>query len=132
MKQYCMRLPKKLLLTTVAILATYFFYGQSVSGKVTDSKTNEGVGGVSVMVRSTRAGVVTTDNGSFTLKASASDVLEVSRIGYKTISVNVNGQSYISISFESTMEELGQIVLVGSRRGGRVRTESPVPVDVIN
>jgi len=27
---------------------------------------------------------------------------------------------------------LGQIVLVGSRRGGRVRTESPVPIDVIN
>ena len=127
-----MKLPKKLLLTIVAIMVTYFFYGQTVTGKVTDSKTNEGVGGVSVMVRSTRAGVVTSENGSFSIRASGTDVLEVSRIGYKTISVNVNGQSYISISFESTMEELGQIVLVGSRRGGRVRTESPVPVDVIN
>src|SRR5690349_16470455 len=104
MKQYCMRLPKKLLLTTVAMMVTLFFYGQTVTGKVSDSKTGEGVGGVSVMVRSTRAGVVTSDNGSFSLTASATDVLEVSRIGYKTIAVNVNGQSYISISFESTME----------------------------
>jgi iron complex outermembrane receptor protein len=127
-----MRLRKKLLLTTVATLATLFFYGQTVTGKIIDSKTGEPVSGVSVMVRSTRTGAVTGDNGTFSLSASANDVLEVSRIGYKTIAVNVNGTSNLNISFESTMEELGQIVLVGSRRGGRVRTESPVPIDVIN
>ena len=88
-----MRLRKKLLLTTVATLVTLFFYGQTVTGKIIDSKTGEPVSGVSVMVRSTRAGAVTSDNGTFTLSASANDVLEVSRIGYKTIAVNVNGQS---------------------------------------
>ncbi|MEO5563478.1 MAG: TonB-dependent receptor [Chitinophagaceae bacterium] len=127
-----MKLLKKLLLTTVATLVTYFFYGQPVTGKLADSKTGEPVSGASVLVRSTRAGTTTKDDGTFSVNASANDVLNISRVGYKTIAVNVNGQTSLTISFESILEELGQIVLVGSRRGGRVRTESPVPVDVIN
>jgi iron complex outermembrane receptor protein len=33
---------------------------------------------------------------------------------------------------ESASEELAEIVLVGSRHGGRVKTETPVPVDIVN
>jgi iron complex outermembrane recepter protein len=128
-----MRFPK-LLLTTVALSVTSFFYGnaQTVTGKVNDANTGEPVSGVSVMVRSTRAGTVTGDDGSFSIQAQANDALEISRIGYKTLVVNIDGKTSLVVNFESTTAELAQIVLVGSRRGGRVRTESPVPVDVIN
>src|SRR5690349_12703350 len=119
-----MRLPK-LLLMTVAISVTSFFYGnaQTVTGKVNDANTGEPVSGATVMVRSTRAGTTTADDGSFSVQAQSSDVLEISRIGYKTLQVNIDGRTSLVISFESTAAELGQIVLVGSRRGGRVRTE---------
>lgn len=128
-----MRLPN-LLLMTVAMMVTSFFYGnaQTVTGKVNDANSGEPVSGASVMVRSTRAGTMTADDGSFSIDARGSDVLEISRIGYKTLLVNIDGRTSLTIKFESSAAELGQVVLVGSRRGGRVRTESPVPVDVIN
>jgi iron complex outermembrane receptor protein len=127
-----MKLLEKLLLTTVATLVTSFFYGQTITGKVSDQQTGEPVENASVMVRSTRAGTVTGIDGSFRIAASGTDVLEISRIGYKTLVLGVNGKTSLEIKMESSLAELGQVVLVGSRRGGRVRTESPVPVDVIN
>jgi iron complex outermembrane recepter protein len=127
-----MKLLLKLFLTTVATLVTYFFYGQTVTGKVLDQQTNEPVSGASVMLRSSRTGTTTKDDGSFSITAGANDVLQVSRIGYKPVEININGQTSLTITIETSLSELGQIVLVGSRRGGRVRTESPVPIDVIN
>lgn len=127
-----MRLLQKLLLTTVATMVTSFFYGQTVTGKITDDHTNEPVENASVIVRSTRAGTVTGRNGSFTITASAVDILQISRVGYITLEVTIDGRSSIDIRLVPALAELGQIVLIGSRRGGRVRTESPVPVDVIN
>ena len=38
----------------------------------------------------------------------------------------------LSIALLAQTTELDQIVLLGSRSGGRVKTESPVPVDVIS
>ncbi|MEO8405291.1 MAG: TonB-dependent receptor, partial [Chitinophagaceae bacterium] len=111
---------------------TSFFYGQTVTGNIKDRTTGEPVSGASVMVRSTRAGTITKDDGSFSINAASTDELEISRIGYRTLRVAIDGKTSLTITLESTTEELGQIVLVGSRRGGRVKTESPVPVDVIN
>ncbi|MBI1343065.1 MAG: TonB-dependent receptor [Terrimonas sp.] len=125
---------KQLLLTLVTFLVTYFLYAQqqTVTGKVTDAKTGEPVAGVSIQVRASKAGTTTNDDGVFSIQAGANDILEISRVGYKTLSININGQSTININFESSAQELGQIVLVGSRRGGRVKTETAVPVDVVN
>lgn len=126
-----MRLLKILLLTTVAIMATYFLSAQTVTGKVTDSKTNEPVAGASVLLRS-GLGTVTDVNGSFSVRATPTEVLMISRIGYATVSIDINNRTSIEISLEPVAEELGQIVLIGSRRGGRVKTETAVPVDVVN
>jgi len=46
--------------------------------------------------------------------------------------ININGQTSIEVRLASAIAELGQIVLVGTRSGGRIKTESPVPVDLIN
>lgn len=127
-----MKLLQKLLLTMVATMVTSFFYGQTVTGRVTDQTTGAPVENASVIVLSSRAGTVTNGDGNFSVTAAANDVLQISRVGYKTLEVGISGRTSLTISLESSLAELGQIVLVGSRRGGRVRTESPVPVDVIN
>lgn len=125
---------QKLLLTTVAIMVTSFLYAQriTITGKVTDAKTGEALASVSVLVFREDGGTTTKQDGSFSIYAPTNGTLQVSVIGYKPLFVPINGRTLIDISMESTVAELGQIVLVGSRRGGRVRTESPVPVDVIN
>jgi iron complex outermembrane recepter protein len=105
---------------------------QVVTGKITDPKTGTPLAGVSVRIKGTKAGTTTNNDGVFRLEANSTDVLEISYIGYKPQTVNVNGQSEININLEGESTELNQVVLVGTRRAGRVKTETPVPVDVVN
>ncbi|MET0393063.1 MAG: TonB-dependent receptor [Chitinophagaceae bacterium] len=128
-----MQLPKKLLFLLTAILFVTFLSAQqiTVTGKLTDAQTSEPVAGASIVIRGNDPGTSSREDGSFTILVSPNQVLNISMIGYKPVTISINGQTLINVSLVRVAEELGQIVLVGSRRGGRVRTESPVPVDVI-
>ncbi|MGB8194277.1 MAG: TonB-dependent receptor [Chitinophagaceae bacterium] len=105
---------------------------QTVTGKVTDPKTGDPLAGVSVRVKGSKAGTTTNADGIFRLDAQSGDVLEISMIGYKTQSVNVSSQTDITVSLEGESTELNQVVMVGTRRAGRVKTETTAPVDVVN
>ena len=74
----------------------------------------------------------TDKEGSFSIKASLNDVLVLSFIGYAEQEISVNTQTSISVKLVSSITDLGQVVLVGTRRAGRIKTETPVPVDVVN
>src|SRR5215211_5678818 len=109
-----------------------FAQKQSVTGKVTDASNNNPLGGVSIRVRSTGVGTTTNDAGMYTLDANANDVLEISMVHYFPRFLNVNGRVEINVSLEPVDIELSEVILVGTRRAGRVKTETPVPVDVFN
>jgi iron complex outermembrane receptor protein len=119
-------------LTGLLLLSSFVLLAQStITGKVTDGKTGLPVAGASVRVKSTQKGTTTNNEGAFKLLASANDVLEITIIGYKSQSVNVNGLSEIAVGLEQGSTELTEVVVTGSRGAPRVRTESPVPIDVI-
>jgi len=88
--------------------------------------------GASIKVKGTKRGVSTGTDGSFTLPVETGDILVISNIGYTTMYMPVPGESTINILLEPLPVELTQIVFVGSRGAARSKTESPVPVDVIN
>lgn len=127
--------------TTKAVLLILFMFSylgllaqtQTITGKITDPKTGEPLSGVSVRVKGSRTGTTTNNEGVYRLEVKPGDVLEVSIIGYKTQSFTItSGQTQLDISLENETTELGQVVMVGTRRAGRVKTETPVPVDVVN
>lgn len=105
---------------------------QLITGKVTNSKNGEPVAGVSVKVKSTQKGTVTNSDGVFTVTAGKNDLLELSSVSFAPVSVKVGDKAELSIKLESSFTELAEVVMVGSRGAARVKTESPVPVDVIN
>lgn len=105
---------------------------QTITGKIVDSKSGSPISGASIVVRSTKTGTTSSNDGSFSIMAANNDVLEISVVGYKTSVIQVNGRTNISISLESSAETLSELVLVGTRRNGRVKMETPVPVDVVN
>jgi iron complex outermembrane receptor protein len=105
---------------------------QPITGKITDPKTGAPLAGVSVRVKGSNAGTTTNGDGVFRLNAESNAVLEISIIGYKTQTVSVNGQSEINVNLESESTTLTQVVMVGTRRPGRAKTETAVPVDVVN
>ena len=125
---------KILKLSLILLLSQSSIFAQSfvVKGKVTDAKTGAPIDGVTVKLRSSRAGTVTDSNGLFHINASANNELQVSAIGYQPAFARINGRPEINIALNSSITDLSEIVLVGSRSGGRVRTETPVPIDVIN
>ena len=123
---------RKLLLFFFFIIGYSAIYGQNVvSGKVVDAKTGASLAGVSIKVKSSKTGTSTDNEGGFKIQANATDILEISNIGYSNQSLPVKGQNFLTIALQSASTELQEIVFVGSRGAGRAKTETVVPVDVI-
>ena len=123
----------RLILLLCMLLSAVSLSAQSkkVSGKISDAVSNLPLDGVSVKIKAGSGGTTTSNDGTFTLSVNENDVLLISAVGYTSISVSVRNQSNIMISLQPEIADLSQIVLIGSRSGGRIKTESAVPVDVI-
>ncbi|SFS48981.1 TonB-dependent receptor [Mucilaginibacter polytrichastri] len=104
----------------------------TVKGVVTDAASKEKLAGVSVRVKGKTGGTATDANGRFTITALSNDVLELSYTGYKLAAVAIGGHTTLDVSLESNIAQLNEVVLIGTRSGGRAKLETPVPVDVVN
>ncbi len=101
-----------------------------ISGRVIDNK-GAPIENATIKSLTTKATTITNKDGVFTIAITVNQSIEISSIGFKTKTVLIKNNT-ITISLETAVENLDEVVLVGSRKGGRVKTESPVPVDVIN
>ncbi len=93
-----------------------FTYGQNknITGKIT-ATDNEGIPGVSILVKGTNIGTVTTIDGSYQLTVpSDNSVLVVSFVGYKTQEVALNGQTALNIQMQSELIDLNEIVVTAN------------------
>ncbi|QEC68283.1 TonB-dependent receptor [Panacibacter ginsenosidivorans] len=122
----------KMLLAFTLLLCIQTSFAQTVTGKVTDASSGIPLEGVAVKVKSASTGTLTNKQGEFSIKAAATDILVFSFIGYADQEITVGSQTAINVRMASTIADIGQVVTVGTRSGGRIKTESPVPVDVIN
>jgi len=103
-----------LLLTGLTLLTISAIAQQTITGKVTDSKGSS-LPGVSVKVKGTNRGTQTNSAGDFSIQASSNEELEITIIGYKSQSLLVGTNTFLAISLESEITELGEIVFVGTR-----------------
>ncbi|HEU4903839.1 MAG TPA: TonB-dependent receptor, partial [Flavisolibacter sp.] len=103
----------------------------SVTGRVV-TVSGQPIASASVLVKGTQRGTTTDDAGGFTIGVLLNDVLQVSSAGYAATEFPVNGAKTVVITLYETSAELQQLVLVGTRRAGRVKTETAAPVDVIS
>ncbi|WP_198315826.1 TonB-dependent receptor [Chitinophaga tropicalis] len=113
-------------------VAVSFAQKQKITGKVTDATTGAPLEGITVRVKLSGSGTLTGKDGTYSIEASPNDILEISAIGFAPQSQSLNGRSSLDVQLVSTISELNQVVLVGSRSGGRAKTETAVPVDVIS
>ena len=121
---------------TLLVMSTFAFFlvsaqEKTITGKIIDA-VGKPVSNASVKVKGKTGGVTTTDAGTFSITAVPGDTLEISTVGFQKRDVVVGQENDINITLEGAESTLQDIVLVGTRGSGRVRTESPVPVDVIN
>ena len=102
---------------------------QSIKGLVTDNK-GTALEGVTVKNSNTKAATTSNKNGTFSITANSNDMLSFSFVGFETTTVKYTSGE-LKIVLTPSTNELQDVVLVGSRGLGRVKTESPVPVDLI-
>lgn len=125
-----MRKPLLLICAFVFLLGDVFAQ-QSITGKISDSNGLP-LAGVSVKSKKTGKGAVTNASGVFRLQAGNDEELEITMVGYEPQTIKVGTQTDLNITLIQSITELSQIVMVGTRGSGRIKTQTPVPVDVVN
>ncbi|MDO5017040.1 MAG: SusC/RagA family TonB-linked outer membrane protein [Porphyromonas sp.] len=85
----------------------------TVKGVVIDAVHQEPVIGATVMlVEDTSKGMLTNLDGEFTLSGvPANGTIRISYVGYKTIDVPINGQTYLHITIQEDNELLDEVVV---------------------
>lgn len=83
---------------------------RTISGNVVSPDATP-VAGASVIIKGATIGTHADANGNFTIKASPSDVLIVSSVGYTAKEVKVGNSSALSITLEPAKSELQEVVV---------------------
>ncbi|MDB5128544.1 TonB-dependent receptor [Mucilaginibacter sp.] len=123
----------KNLLIAIAFTCTgYIATAQTVTGVVTDAVSSTPIAGVTVRVKGAAGGASTNQMGMYTINASSNAELIFTYTGYKALTVSISGRTNIDVSLTSDVNQLNEVVLIGTRSAGRVKLETAVPVDVVN
>lgn len=102
-----------LLLWLLMVIGVVHSYAQTklITGKVTDGKDGAGLPGVSVGIKGTGKGALTSNDGSYKLEVSPNSVLVFSFIGYASKEVPVAGESVINVTLGADNKDLSEVVV---------------------
>ncbi|MGL5547483.1 MAG: carboxypeptidase-like regulatory domain-containing protein, partial [Tannerellaceae bacterium] len=84
---------------------------QKITGTILD-QAGEPMIGVNVIIKGTSTGTITDLDGNFTLDAAPGEMLEISYIGYKPITIKATQQS-MKIKMQEDLQNLDEVVVVG-------------------
>jgi len=106
---------KQLLLSMLFVLIGGIVLAQNrtVTGRITDDDSGEGLPGVSVAIKGTTSGTVTDIDGSFSISVSDDQTLVITYVGFTTQEIPVQSRSVIDVSMAPDISELSEVVIVG-------------------
>lgn len=106
----------------------------SLTGKVTDGKTGEVLGGASVYLPDLKIGVTTNAQGVYTIQnlPEGRYLLEVSYAGYAAVieNVDISGQTTKDFSMKASYVENEAVTITGVSNATSVK-RTPIPVNII-
>ena len=106
----------KLMLCLCLLLAatTMFAQNLTVTGVVTEKATGYPAIGVSVLVKGTTNGTITSMDGDYTLSnVPKNATLVFSYVGMTTQEVPVNGQTVVNVPMNEDTQNLEEVVVIG-------------------
>lgn len=105
---------KQLTLAIACVLSLSLAYAQNktVTG-VVSATSGESVIGAGVLIEGTTTGVTTDIDGKYTIEVPADGALVFSSIGYKTVTVKVDGRTTIDVVLQNDTQLLDEAVAVG-------------------
>ncbi|WMN12599.1 SusC/RagA family TonB-linked outer membrane protein [Marivirga salinae] len=108
---------KKILLTCMMLVFVLYAWAQdrTVSGKVTDSETGEGLPGVNVLLKGTGTGVNTDLDGNYKISVpSEGGTLVFTFIGMSKQEVSVGARSIIDVQLVTDVQQLNEVIVTAS------------------
>ncbi len=85
----------------------------NVTGRVVDIN-GQPIAGATVLVKGSKAGVRTDQNGTFRINVPAENpYIVVSFVGYKVLEVNVAGRQDITVALEESNAAIDEVVVTG-------------------
>ncbi len=105
----------KILFLFVGWVSLHGAFGQemNVTGKVVDSADGQPLPGVTVVIKGSTIGTITTPNGTYSLKADAGSTLQFSFIGYAAQDFVVGQQTVINVRLASETFGVDEVVVIG-------------------
>ncbi|WP_313155612.1 SusC/RagA family TonB-linked outer membrane protein [Sphingobacterium multivorum] len=85
----------------------------AVRGKITDAKTGELLGNVTVKVKGSSQSLQTNADGTFSISTNPNTVLIITSTGYRPYEVKVGQLNQLDIKLESKVEQMDEVVVVG-------------------
>ncbi|GAA3940690.1 TonB-dependent receptor [Chitinophaga oryziterrae] len=117
-------------LIPVLLLIAAAANAQKITGKVLDTNSKP-IAGASIIASG--SGTTTKEDGSFAITLTSKDKhFTVSTVGYDTYTQVLTAESNYTIVLQSSLHNLNEVVLVGTRSSGRTRLNTVAPVDVFN
>ena len=100
-----------------------FAQTRNISGRVTDRKTNEGLPGVTVLVKGTTNGASTNSDGGFALSVPESGgTLVFSSVGMLTQELAIGAETQFTVSLVSDVKQLSEVVVTALGIGRDTRS----------
>ncbi|MBC6988787.1 SusC/RagA family TonB-linked outer membrane protein [Hymenobacter sp. BT491] len=109
---------KKILLMSILLMVS-FLHGavaqsRTISGRVTDRQTGEGLPGVTILLQGTSNGVSTNADGTYTLSVpSSGGTLTFSSIGYVNVDRVIGTDNQINLAMAPDTKQLQEVVVTG-------------------
>ncbi|KOY51423.1 SusC/RagA family TonB-linked outer membrane protein [Polaribacter dokdonensis] len=98
------------------LLCCSFLYAQeevTVKGTVTSEADGEPIFGANILVLNTKKGTGTDFDGKFQIKVKSGEIIQISYLGFKTVTIPFVNQKQLNISLSEDASTLDEIVIVG-------------------
>jgi TonB-dependent starch-binding outer membrane protein SusC len=106
------------LLLFSTLLQVAMAQNRTITGKVTDAGNNQGLAGVSVLVKGTQTGTATDGSGHYSIDVpTGGTTLSFSFIGYNTLDRAIGNAATINVSLSADSRQLSEIVVTGQGVG---------------
>lgn len=102
------------ILVVISYTNVLFAQSHSITGNVKDAESGLEIPGATILEKGTTNGTTTDIDGNYSINVSNPNAsLEISFIGYKTLTVPINNQKVINATLSLQLTELDEIVVIG-------------------
>ena len=101
---------KQLFSLLFLIIGLHYANSQTISGRIIDTNTKEGIGGANIKLLNSGKETTTNQEGNFSLEGDG--MLQITITGYKTQQINSSAE-FLTIEMENNLNELQTVEIVG-------------------